>query len=138
MPIQSESDKRSDEFIPVNQILHAKPQLGPIPGEQVVAWIVIVVMTYIICRGILSISWVATGLVGVWGIATWWLLNGDESWRYLTKFCRVPRWALGNLPYSRLLEQTSDEEENIKKNQFKKKPRKRKSTKGTTAMKQRR
>jgi hypothetical protein len=138
--MQPESEKRSEEFIPVNQILHTKPQLGPIPGEQVVAWIVIVVTTYIVCKGILSLSWVATGLVGVWGIATWWILNGDESWRYLTKFCRVPRWTLGNLPYSKLLDQTSNDsndqisnskEKSIRKKQSKTSLRKRRSTKST-------
>lgn len=137
MPIQPESNKRSDEFIPVNQILHAKPQLGPIPGEQVVAWIVILVMTYIICKGILALPWIETCLVGVWGIATWWLLNGDESWRYLTKFHGVPRWTLGNLLYSRLLGQNTDDEERIRKEQTKK-PRKRKSTLNTSAVRKRR
>jgi hypothetical protein len=101
----TEHDK--DEFVPVNQILNAKPRLGPIPGEQVVAWIGIIVVSYLICQGLLGLSWIATCLVAAWGMGTWWALTGDESWRFLSKFHGVPRWTLGNQPYTSLLEKRS-------------------------------
>jgi len=98
----TEHDKKSSEFIPINQILNAKPQLGPIPGEQVIPWLIITIGSYIICQVILSLDWWATGLVAIWGSATWWILTGNESWRFLTKFYRTPKWTRGHLPYNSL------------------------------------
>ena len=97
------TEPNQDEFVPVNQILNAKPRLGPIPGEQVVAWIGIIVVSYLICQGLLGLPWIATCLIAAWGIGTWWALTGDESWRFLSKFQGVPRWTLGNQPYISLL-----------------------------------
>ncbi|KAM3092525.1 hypothetical protein ACKFKG_22170 [Phormidesmis sp. 146-35] len=96
----TEHDKKSDEFIPINQILNSKPQLGPIPGEQVIPWLIITIGSYIICQVVLNLDWWATGLVGIWGSATWWILTGNESWRFLTKFYRAPKWTRGHLPYT--------------------------------------
>lgn len=101
----TEHDQKSNEFIPINQILNAKPQLGPIPGEQVIPWLIITIGSYLICQILLSLDWWATGLVAVWGSATWWILTGNESWRFLTKFYRTPKWTRGHLPYTSLLMQ---------------------------------
>jgi hypothetical protein len=102
--MSSESESSQNEFIPVNQVLNLKPRLGPIPGEQVFPWAVIALVSYLICQGLLGLSWIATGLVAGWGIATWWALTGDESWRFLSKFRGVPDWTMGNLQYTSLLE----------------------------------
>ena len=99
----TEYDKRSEEFIPVNQVLNTKPQLGPIPGEQVIPWIVIIIISYLICQGVLGLNWIATCLISAWGIGSWWALTGNESWRFLSKFQGVPTWTRGHLPYISLL-----------------------------------
>lgn len=99
----TEHDRKSDEFIPVNQILNSKPQLGPIPGEQVIPWLIISIASYLVCQMFLGLDWWATLLIAVWGSATWWVLTGNESWRFLTKFHGTPRWTRGHLPYSSLL-----------------------------------
>jgi hypothetical protein len=104
----TEHDRKSDEFIPINQILNAKPQLGPIPGEQVIPWLIITIGSYLICQTLLGLDWWATLLVGVWGSATWWVLTGRESWKFLTKFHKSPRWTRGHLPYSSLLNQAQN------------------------------
>lgn len=104
----TEHDKKSSEFISINQILNAKPQLGPIPGEQVIPWLIITIGSYIICQVILSLDWWATGLVAIWGSATWWILTGNESWRFLTKFYRTPKWTRGHLPHTSLLVQAQN------------------------------
>ncbi|MGG6270984.1 hypothetical protein ACQ4M5_41800 [Leptolyngbya sp. AN10] len=39
-------------------------------------------------------------MVGIWGSTTWWILTGNESWRFLTKFYRTPKWTRGHLPYT--------------------------------------
>jgi hypothetical protein len=101
--MSTEHDKKSEEFIPVNQVLNTKPQLGPIPGEQVIPWLAIVIISYLICQGVLGFSWIATCLVSAWGIGSWWTLTGNESWRFLSKFQRVPTWTRGHLPYTSLL-----------------------------------
>jgi hypothetical protein len=97
------NEPQKDEFIPVSQILNLKPRLGPIPGEQVIPWITIILVSYLICEGILGQSWVATVLLSAWGIATWWALTGEESWKFLNKFRGVPYWTRGHLPYESLL-----------------------------------
>ena len=94
----------TEEFVPVNQVLNIKPRLGPIPGEQVVPWLCIFFLAYLLCQGIMGLSWTATGLVTAWGLGTWWCMTGDESWRFLTKFTGVPRWTRGYAPYGGLLE----------------------------------
>lgn len=96
--------QKGDEFIPVNQVLNSKPQLGPIPGEQVIPWISIIVVTYIVCQEFLKLDWTMTWLVGCWGMATWWGLTGNASWKFLSKFQSVPTWTRGHLNYVSLLE----------------------------------
>ena len=99
MSTEHNRDSYKDEFITVNQVLNTKPQLGPIPGEQVIPWIGIAVISYFICQGVLSLSWATTLLVAVWGIATWWTLTGDESWKFLSKLKSTPHWVLGHSRY---------------------------------------
>jgi hypothetical protein len=106
----STEHRPEDEFIPVNQILNAKPQLGPIPAEQVIPWIVIAIVSYLICQGLLQLDWWATLLVTVWGAASWWVLTGNESWRFLNKFHRVPNWRRGHLPHTSLLMPSPNDE----------------------------
>jgi hypothetical protein len=108
--MSTEHEKKSEEFIPVNQVLNTKPQLGPIPGEQVIPWIGIIIVSYLICQGVLGLSWLATCLVSAWGIGSWWALTGNESWRFLSKFQGVPTWTRGHLPYISLL--VTDTKEN--------------------------
>ncbi|MEO1144134.1 MAG: hypothetical protein AAFY26_00830 [Cyanobacteria bacterium J06638_22] len=99
------SENKNDDFIPVNQVLNLKPMLGPIPGEQVVPWVTIVVLSYFICR-LLGLGWVTTIVVAIWGAGSWWVLTGDASWRFLSKFQGVPVWMVGRLSYnSPLLEE---------------------------------
>lgn len=110
----SPSDHK-DEFIPVNQVLNLKPKLGPIPGEQVVPWVLILVVSYLVCQGIFQFSWVATSMMTIWGSATWWILTGDASWRFLSKFVGVPTWTRGQLIYRSLLAPAQLVELDVKK-----------------------
>jgi hypothetical protein len=98
--------RKGDEFIPVNQVLNSKPQLGPIPGEQVIPWIAIVIISYILCQEILNLHWAVTCLVACWGMATWWALTGNATWQFLNKFHAVPHWTRGHLAHVSLLEQS--------------------------------
>lgn len=105
------SEERPKEFRPVNQILGSQPSLGPIPADQIFPWTVIVLASYFIINGIFGglftddfQRWLWTLLIAGWGIATWWILTGGRSWRFLSKFIGVPTWTRGFARYQSLLE----------------------------------
>ena len=105
------NQEREPEFRPVNQILGSQPSLGPIPADQIFPWIVIVLAAYFVINGVFGgifaddfQRWLWTALIAGWGIATWWILSGGRSWRFLSKFVGVPTWTRGFARYQSLLE----------------------------------
>lgn len=115
------SEKKEQEFRPVNQILGSQPSLGPLPADQIFPWIVIALTSYFIVNGIFGglfsddfQKWLWTVLLAGWGIATWWILTGGRSWRFLSKFIGVPTWTRGFARYQSLLE-VNHEAKNRKK-----------------------
>ncbi|MBD2494820.1 hypothetical protein BCD64_23005 [Nostoc sp. MBR 210] len=124
------SEEREQDFRPVNQILGAQPSLGPIPADQIFPWLVIALTSYFIINGVFGglftdefQKWLWTFLIAGWGIATWWILSGGRSWRFLSKFIGVPTWTRGFARYQSLLE-INHEAKNRKKEH--RHPRKRK------------
>ncbi|MDH6098164.1 hypothetical protein NWP21_04765 [Anabaenopsis sp. FSS-46] len=114
------SEETDREFRPVNQILGAQPSLGPIPADQIFPWLVIILAAYLIVNGVFGgifaddfQRWLWTALIAGWGIATWWILSGGRSWRFLSKFIGVPTWTRGFARYYSLLE-VNHEAENRK------------------------
>jgi hypothetical protein len=112
-------DKDRD-FRPVNQILGSQPSLGPIPADQILPWTVIALTSYFIINGIFGAffsddfqKWLWVILVTAWGMATWWILTGGRSWRFLSKFIGVPTWTRGFARYRSILE-VNDEAKNRK------------------------
>ncbi|MBD2250986.1 hypothetical protein [Nostoc parmelioides] len=105
------SEERQPEFRPVNQILGSQPSLGPIPADQIFPWTIICLSAYFIINGIFGgifpddfQRWLWTFLIAGWGMATWWILSGGRSWRFLSKFIGVPTWTRGFARYHSLLE----------------------------------
>ena len=105
------SQERDQEFRPVNQILGSQPSLGPIPADQIFPWVVIILVSYFVINGVFGglfaddfQRWLWTALMTGWGIATWWILSGGKSWRFLSKFIGVPTWTRGFARYQSLLE----------------------------------
>jgi hypothetical protein len=96
---------------PVNQILGAQPNLGPFPASQIVPWGLILVFCWF-CKALFNLSWIWTGLLAAWLMATCWILFGDKAWRYLSKFVEVPYVVRGYALYQSLLE-PSDEKKNL-------------------------
>lgn len=103
--------EQEDEFRPVNQILGSQPSLGPIPADQVFPWTLIVLGSYLIVNGVFGgifqddfQKWLWTILIAGWGMATWWILTGGRSWRFLSKFIAVPSWTRGSARYISLME----------------------------------
>ncbi|BDA66734.1 hypothetical protein CAL7716_009000 [Calothrix sp. PCC 7716] len=100
------AEDRDKEFRPVNQILGTQPSLGPIPADQLFPWIIIILLAYFIVNGFFGglfsdewQKWLWTILIAGWGIATWWILTGGKSWRFLSKFIGVPIWTRGAARY---------------------------------------
>ncbi|MEM9152547.1 MAG: hypothetical protein AAGB19_19110 [Cyanobacteria bacterium P01_F01_bin.3] len=84
-----------DEYISINAALSMKPSLGPIPADQVFPWAVIVLGNIFVVKSLLGLSWVITILSISWGIATWWILTGSDSGKFLSKFHAPPFWVYG-------------------------------------------
>ena len=114
-----------NEFIPVNGALNLKPALGPIPGDQIVPWTMIVLANLLIIKQIFGLSWLITGLSICWGIGTWWILTGSDSAKFLSKFHSPPLWLYGNLPFDSPLTPTSSIATEGKRHQKSKRARKR-------------
>ena len=126
------SKEREQEFRPVNQILGAQPSLGPIPADQIFPWTIIALSSYFIVNGIFGgffsddfQKWLWTILITGWGMATWWILTGGRSWRFLSKFVAVPTWTRGTARYLSLLH-VNHEAKNRKTKRGDRKRRKRK------------
>lgn len=99
------------QFRPVNQILGSQPSLGPIPADQIIPWTLIALTSYFVMNGFLGglfqdsfQKWLWTGLMTGWGMATWWILTGGKSWRFLSKLIGVPTWTRGFARYQSWLE----------------------------------
>lgn len=102
----------NSKFRTVNQILGAQPNLGPFPASQIVPWGLILIFTWF-CKGFLNLNWLHTGLLAAWLMATCWILFGDKSWRFLSKFLSVPYVVRGYTQYQSVLE-TSDAKKNLR------------------------
>jgi hypothetical protein len=103
--------EKDAEFRSVNQILGTQPSLGSIPADQIIPWTVIALSAYFIVNGIFGSwfaddfqKWLWTALITGWGLATWWILTGGRSWRFLSKFIAVPTWTRGFARYQSWLE----------------------------------
>jgi hypothetical protein len=91
----------SDErFRPVNQMLGARPGLGPIPADLALPWGGIVILVLIFTRSVFVLDWMWTiGLI-VWGCTTWAVLTGTKPHKFLSKFMSPPRrWSRGHGRY---------------------------------------
>ncbi len=91
----------SDErFRPVNQMLGARPGLGPIPADLALPWGAIVILVLVFTRSVFVLDWMWTiGLI-VWGCTTWAVLTGTKPHKFLSKFMSPPRrWSRGHGRY---------------------------------------
>lgn len=84
---------------PVNPMLGERPALGPIPGDQVIPWMIIAGIVAAI-KLFTGIHWFHAGMMLAWGITTWWLLTGKRAWRFLSRFHRRPRWVRAGRYYT--------------------------------------
>jgi hypothetical protein len=97
------SDFHFKKFRAVNPSLGTAPKVGPFPADQVVPWTAIFLTSYYVCKVVFGLSWLWTCLVSGWGMATWWVLTGSKTWRFLSKFVSTPIWTRGYAQYQRIL-----------------------------------
>jgi hypothetical protein len=79
------------EFRTVNRMLGQKASFGPIPPEQLVAWVIIIVFSYLV-GSFADMDWFHICVMAAVLCSTWWVLTGKRSWLYLSKFLPSPRW----------------------------------------------
>jgi hypothetical protein len=87
------------QFRPVNQSLGQQPSLGPIPSNLLGPSAGILFGFYVLFVVILHISFSWFLLLSIWGIASWWVVVGEKTWRFTHKFKGVPDWKRGHLGY---------------------------------------
>jgi len=92
------------EYRAVNSLVGEKPSLGPIPGNQVVPWVVIAAIS-IGVKLTFGVPWLWAGAFFFWGIGSWWILTGKRAWRFLNRFVRCPRWGKGYRQYQSPLDE---------------------------------
>ena len=105
----------NQEFRTVNRILGSQPNLGPVPGNMVLPWTVILLFSYILGTKLFALGWLNTILMAAWLMGTWWILTGKHSWRFLAKFIPLPYVARGHARYISHFERKSNERKGQKK-----------------------
>ncbi len=102
-----------EKFRKVNENLGKQPAIGPLPADQILTWSIIAGTGFYVCQA-LRFNYLWTGVVILWGIATWWVVTGNRPWRFLAKFVGTPDWVRGYGRYRRILNNeklTGDEKE---------------------------
>jgi hypothetical protein len=87
------------QFQPVNQSLGQQPSLGPIPSNLLGQSAGILFGFYVLFVVIFHIPFTWFLLLSIWGIASWWVVVGEKTWRFTHKFKGVPDWKRGHLGY---------------------------------------
>jgi hypothetical protein len=84
------------KFRQINQLLDARPSLGPIPADLVLPWGGITLLSLLMTRSIFLLDWQWTIGFIVWGCLSWTLLTGNKPYKFLSKFLMPPqRWSRG-------------------------------------------
>lgn len=95
-------DRESSKIRTVNQSLGDTPSVGPISGNQLVPWALLLVFAWLV-KGFLGLGDLEFAVLAVWLIFSWTVLSGTKPWKYLSKYISVPYWTCGYLSYKPLL-----------------------------------
>lgn len=89
------------DFVAVNQILGKPASIGIIPAHQILPWIIILILSYLLTNGFFSLGMPWFIITSLWLIFSWWLLTGNQPHQFVDKFRNPPgqEWCNGNLPY---------------------------------------
>lgn len=87
MSKQLDPDK---DFVSVNQVLGQKASIGPVPADQFFPIVGLAAFSFFFIYMLLGLGfkwWIA---ISTWLIASWWLLTGKKSYRYINKWIKPP------------------------------------------------
>jgi len=89
------------EPVRVNKILGKQASIGPIPANQVLPWLAIIVLSYLIFEGVFGLGWFVVLGVSLWLVVSWWLLVGKDPDNYINRFRkqRGRNWIIGGALY---------------------------------------
>ena len=95
-------------FRSVNQSLGQQPSLGPMPAALLAPSAGILFGFYALTILVLHLHFAWFLLLSVWGISTWWVVVGEQTWKFTHKFVSVPDWMRGHVRYTACLGQHDD------------------------------
>jgi hypothetical protein len=98
------------KFRKVNENLGKQPGIAFLSAEQIIPWSVISAVGFYTGQA-LRLPWLWTGVLILWGIATWWVITGSKPWRFLAKFVGTPYWVRGYGKYRRILNNDHTEDQ---------------------------
>ncbi|HEY9853876.1 MAG TPA: hypothetical protein V6D28_30685 [Leptolyngbyaceae cyanobacterium] len=89
------------DFVSVNKILGKQASIGFIPAEQLIPWMAIAIVSYILTNGFFSLGMPWFFTTTFWLIISWWFLTGKKPHLFVDKFRFPPgsEWYNGNLSY---------------------------------------
>jgi hypothetical protein len=99
---------KESAFRRVNPSLGKQPNIGPLPADQLIPWVVIFLCFYYIFHGIFGLDWVWTGSAIAWGCSTWWVMTARGAYRWLSMFLPTPKWGVGFARYEKLVNSSSN------------------------------
>ena len=93
------------EFIRYNKILGKEASIGPIPANQLVPWIGLTLLCYILTNAFLSLGLGWFFATSFWLIVSWWMLTGNQPHQFLDRWRSPPgeEWCNGDRRYISLL-----------------------------------
>lgn len=93
------------DFVKVNKALGKIPSIGPVPANQILPWIVIIIGSWVVTMELLSLGLAVFFAVSFWLISAWWLLTGKHSYDFTDRFKATPGsdWTTGYCRYHSLL-----------------------------------
>ncbi len=95
------SKESESNFIKYNHILGKEASLGPIPANQILFWVGLTLVAYLLTNFFFSLGLAWFFLIALWLIVSWWLLTGKKPYSYLDRWRPPPGadWCKGYKPY---------------------------------------
>lgn len=97
----------SQDYRPINRALGKTASFGPIPTALLIPFLISALTAYL--GYVLGFTLLQSSFAGGFLLATWWLVSGGNSFRYLSRYSRwfTPRWQRSAQNYRPWLQQQS-------------------------------